>query len=159
MQYEAYVDGSYKKVGDVEFYASAAIIAPMGSSDWTSIVKVANDPDLIKHKNVAGEVMAVLAVCEHCLGTLKLTPDDSLLINYDYAGIHNWTKQRGEKDFWKANTPLSQAYRDYIATVIKPKFRVEFQHTRGHSGIRGNVIVDDLAKRAINERLAQVLSK
>lgn len=159
MQYEAYVDGSYKSVGDAEFYASAAIVAPLGSNDWTSIVKVANDPDLIKHRNVAGEVMAVLAVCEHCLGTLKLTTDDCLVINYDYAGIYNWTKKRGEVDFWNAKTPLSMAYRDYISTVIRPRFKVEFKHTRGHSGIRGNEIVDELAKEAINKRLAQELSK
>ena len=159
MRYEAYTDGSYKNVTGVgEYFASAAIIAEEGSGDWTSIVKVSNDRELISMRNVAGEIMAVMAVCEHCINTLKLKQGDTLRINYDYVGIENWCRKQGEKDFWRAKTSVTSAYRDYINTVVRPRFKLEFNHVTGHSGVRGNDIVDKLAKDAIDKRFREVLA-
>ena len=160
MRYEAYTDGSFKEVKGVgAYYASAAIIAAEGTSDWSSIVKVSNDKDLISMRNVAGELMAVMAVCEHCMNVLHLKQGDTLRINYDYVGIENWCKKPGEKDFWRAKNPITSAYRDYILTVVKPKFKLEFNHVTGHSGNVGNEIVDKLAREAIDKRFAEDLSK
>lgn len=159
MRYEAYTDGSYKKVNGVgEYFASAAIIAAEGTSDWTSIVKVSNDSEMISMRNVAGEIMAVMAVCEHCINTLQLKQGDVLRINYDYVGIENWCKKPGEKDYWRAKNAITSAYRDYILTVVKPRFKIEFNHVSGHSGNRGNDIVDNLAREAIDKRLHEVLA-
>ena len=151
MHYEAYTDGSYKEIGDVKLYASAAIIAKGGTSDWTSIVQCGSDPEYISLRNVAGEIFAVIQVCEYAINTLKLTQQDTLRINYDYVGIANWLKKPGEPDFWRCKKTVTKLYRDYIYTYVKPKFKLELVHVEGHSGNIGNEYVDRLAKDAIEK--------
>lgn len=134
MRYEAYVDGSFKEVKGVgAFYASAAIIAPEGSNNWTQMTKVSAD-ELISMRNVAGEIMAVMLVMEHCLNTLNLKQGDYVLLHYDYAGIENWVKPAGSPGYWRCKNPTTQAYRDYMQRVVGPRFKVEFDHT--HPGIQ-----------------------
>lgn len=93
-------------------------------------------------KNVAGELFGVIAAVQiaNQLGLKRLN------IYYDYVGIHSF--YTGE---WKARGELQQKYR-----VLLNNFRVlygvdyKFFHVKGHSGIEGNVVVDKLAKRALN---------
>ena len=158
MRYEAYVDGSFKEVKGVgAFYASAAIIAPEGSNNWAQMTKVSAD-ELISMRNVAGEIMAVMLVMEHCLNTLNLKQGDYVLLHYDYAGIENWVKPAGSPGYWRCKNPTTQAYRDYMQRVVGPRFKVEFDHTPGHTGIVGNEIVDRLAKEALDRKFAEILA-
>lgn len=159
MRFEAYTDGSYKELGKVKLYASAAIIAKEGTSEWTSIVQCGSDPEYLSLRNVAGELFAVMQVCEYALNTLKLTPDDTLRINYDYVGIANWLKKPGEKDFWRCKKEVTQAYREYIYKYVKPRFKLELVHVEGHSGNKGNDIVDKLAKQAIEREICRRLAE
>lgn len=153
MKYIAYIDGSYKSVPGVgAYYASAAIIAPEGSTQWTQMVKVGND-ELISMRNVAGEILAAMMVMEHCLTVLKLKPDDELVINYDYEGIEKWTLSPGQKGYWKAKNETTKAYSAYVRTIIARSFKVSFNHTPSHTGINGNELVDKLAKGAIEKQL------
>lgn len=149
MRYIAYTDGSFR---DTEFggvYGSAAVISAEGAEGFTSLSKASQD-EYVSMRNVAGEIMAVMMVMEHCLNVLKLTQNDTLILHHDYVGIHNWVKSKGEKDYWNAKNKLTQNYRDYMNMIIRPRFNVEFVRTPGHSGIAGNEIVDRLACKAID---------
>lgn len=158
MNYIAYTDGSYKNAGDLgQFYSGAAIVAQEGTSDWVTMTKVGSD-SLVSMRNVAGEIAAVILVCEHCLNTLKLTQDDTLYIYYDYEGIANWCKPYGEPGFWKAKNETTASYREYILHKVKPRFKVVFNHIKSHSGDVGNSYVDSLAKKAIAQRISELSS-
>lgn len=159
MKYIAYVDGSYKEYAGQKYYASAAIIAPEGTTDWTQMTKVSCDADLISMRNVAGEIMAVMLVMEHCLNSLQLGRNDEVILNYDYAGIENWVAPVNAKNHWRCKNCVTQAYRNYMINVVGPRFKVRFNHTPGHTGIAGNEIVDKLAKRALEDKFQELTSK
>ena len=159
MKYIAYVDGSYKEYAGQKYYAPAAIIAPEGTTDWTQMTKVSCDTDLISMRNVAGEIMAVMLVMEHCLNSLQLGRNDEVILNYDYAGIENWVAPANAKNHWRCKNCVTQAYRNYMINVVGPRFKVRFNHTPGHTGIAGNEIVDKLAKRALEDKFQELTSK
>lgn len=158
MRYEAYIDGSYKKdrATGIELYAGASIIAPEGTSDWTILTQVGSDATYLSMNNVAGELVAALQVFGYCIDTLKMQQGDLLRLNYDYVGIENWLRPVGHPDYWRQKKPATQAYRSYYMNKVAPRFKVEFRHTPGHTGVLGNEIVDKLAKEAIAKRLAEV---
>lgn len=157
MRYIAYTDGSYKETPFGPVYSSAAIVGVEGSQNVTQLTKVSAD-EYIKHHNIAGEVMAVMMVCEHCMNVLKLKQTDTLVLHYDYKGIENWCLRATDANYWKAKNPLSQAYRDYINSIVRPTFKIEFVHTPGHTGILGNETVDVLARKAIDIYVNKKLS-
>lgn len=154
MVYDVYTDGSYKQVSPtVAYYSSAATINPIGEPEKVTILtKVSND-ELISMRNVAGEIMAVMMAMEHCLNVLQLKQQDKVILHYDYVGIENWTKKKGEKDYWRCKNTTTQAYRDYINTIVRPRFTIEFKHTPGHTGVAGNERVDQLARNAIDQHI------
>lgn len=151
MIYNVFTDGSFKAFPEFgAFYASAATIEVSGEPNTlTALTKVGNDSDLVGMRNVAGEIMAVMMIFEHCLNVLKLTQKDTVVLHYDYVGIENWLKRKGEKDYWRCKNTTTQAYRDYMNTIVRTRMNVKFVHTPGHSGIRGNERVDTLAKNAL----------
>lgn len=153
MEYVAFTDGSYKEVGNIKLYASAAIVAKAGTTDWTSIVQCGSDPEYLSLRNVAGELFAVMQVCEYALNTLKLTPNDTLYLYYDYVGIANWLKKPGDPDFWRTKKEATKTYREYIYRYVKPRFKLELIHVEGHTGNVGNEFVDKLAKDAIAKEI------
>lgn len=161
MRYEAFVDGSYKEDvrRGVALYSSAAIIAVEGTSDWTSIVQCGCEPEYLKHHNTAGEIFAAMQVCEYCLNNLKLTTDDMLRINYDYLGIANWLRKPNDPDYWKQKSELAKLWRAYFYQYVKPRFKVEFVHKKAHSGIRGNELVDKLAREAVTKRFNELIQE
>jgi ribonuclease HI len=154
MLYNIYTDGSYiDKTEFGPFYSSAATITKEGEAKpLAALTKVGND-DLLPMRNVAGEIIAVMLAMEHCLNVLNLKQDDEVVLHYDYVGIYNWCKKKGEKDYWRCKTPVTQAYRDYMNTIVRPRFKVTFVHTPGHKGIVGNELVDKMARTAINNHL------
>lgn len=149
MRYIAYTDGSFRETQFGGVYGAAGVVAKEGEEAYTSLCKASQD-EFVSMRNVAGEIMAVMMVMEHCLNVLKLTQEDTLILHHDYVGVHNWVKSNREKDYWKAKNKLTQTYRDYMNSIVKPRFNVEFIHTPGHSGIAGNELVDRLASTAID---------
>lgn len=161
MRYMIYTDGSYKqdKETGLAFYGSAAIVAKEGTSDWTQLTQCGNDPRFLKHHNVTGEVFAAIQAFDFCINTLKLEQGTQIQLGHDYIGIVNWLRNPGDPDYWRQKTPLSQMWRHYYYTVVKPRFTVQFIHTPGHSGIPGNEIVDGLAREMVSKHLAEALAK
>ena len=158
MKYTVYTDGSYKKIKGIgEFYSSAATLASEVNPDqMTVLTKVSND-DLISMHNVAGEIMAVMMALEHCINVLHLTQKDEVTIYYDYAGIENWTRRKGESNYWRCKNETTQAYRDYINTIVRPRFQLVFRHVSGHTGEEGNERVDRLARKAIDDHVSKLM--
>ena len=149
MEYDVYVDGSYKEFGAVKLYAGATLIVEKGGSEpLAALTKVGSD-SYIDMRNVAGEIMATLMAFEHCLNVLHLTQADTVNLYYDYKGIENWCLPQSNPNHWRARNDLTQGYRDYVNTRVRTSFKVNFCHIKGHSGNPGNTCVDALAKRAI----------
>lgn len=64
-------------------------------------------------------------------------------IYYDYNGIGKW----GD-DEWKANLPLTQKYKKFVAEARK-KMKITFIKVAAHTGDKYNEMADRLAKDAI----------
>ena len=78
---------------------------------------------------------------DHCMANgIK-----SVEIYHDYEGIGAWADRR-----WKANNPLTQGYRDYVAEARK-SIDIKFVKVKAHAGNRYNELADKLAKKALSE--------
>ncbi len=89
-----------------------------------------------QHRNVAGEIQAVLKALEWC-GERGIP---SATIYFDYQGLAEWVN-----GFWKAKTPFTQAY---VATVKSHGMDLQWVKVLAHSGEEFNEIVDQLARDA-----------
>lgn len=160
MEIIAYTDGSYKEFDDLGgFYSGAALLIVNGEVCPQVLTRVGNDKVNLPLRNIAGEISAVVMACEYCMNTLKLTQADSLLIRHDYIGIANWCKRQGEKDYWKAKKPLTIQYRDFMNGKVKTQFKVSFEHVEAHSHNAFNDAVDELAAKAMLERINVLRNK
>ena len=89
-----------------------------------------------RHRNVAGEIQAVLKALEWC-GKRGIP---SATIYYDYRGLSEWVK-----GYWKAKTPFTQAY---VSSVQAHGMDLHWVKVLAHSGEEFNEIVDQLARDA-----------
>lgn len=152
MEIIAYTDGSYKEFPDIgPLYSGAAVVIADDPENPQVCTTVGNDARYLPLHNIAGEIAAVMLACEHCLNTLHVTQQDTLIIAHDYVGIANWCMKAGEPGYWRATKPLTQFYRDYMNQKVKTRCRVVFQHVKGHSTSRGNELADKYAKSAMEE--------
>ncbi len=87
--------------------------------------------------NVAGEVEGAIQAVKWA----EKNKVEKLVICHDYIGISEWAERR-----WKANTPLTAAYADFMADYLG---WVRFQKVAGHTGVKGNELADQLAKKAL----------
>ena len=156
MNYIVYTDGSFKETPFGPYYSGAAAII-VGDDVRPShlISKVGND-EIVSMQNVAGEIIAAMSAFEYLLNVVKVNSGDTIEVRYDYAGIENWTKKKGEKDYWRAKNKTTQAYRDYVNTVLRQRCKVVFKHIKGHSGEPGNSLVDHVCRDAIAQTVARL---
>ena len=134
-----YVDGSFdKRTGRFSY---GLVIPPFGGREEYRDCKAFDDPALAEMRNVAGEIMGSRLAIEYCLknGIKKVE------IYHDYEGIGAWADRR-----WKANNPLTQGYRDYVAEARK-SMEISFVKVKAHVGNKYNEIADGLAKKALSE--------
>lgn len=136
----AYVDGSYD-ASSGRFSCGVVIIetGADGKSETTELKSAFDDPEAAAQRNVAGEIMGSKLAIDWCLANgIK-----EVEIYHDYEGIGAWADRR-----WKANNPLTQGYRDYVAEARK-KIDIKFVKVKGHSGNKYNDIADRLAREAL----------
>lgn len=147
MRYIAYTDGSYKEVPGIgAYYSAAAIIAPEGTEDWSVLTQVGSD-SLTALRNVAGELMAVMLLCEYCL---KLPDCTELVLYHDYEGVSGLLF-----DGTLVRNDFTKAYKRYMRHNILPRIQVTFKRIDRDAKIAGNVLVDRYAKEAIEQQIKQ----
>lgn len=132
----AYIDGSYDNKKN--YYSYAGII--FHGNERVNFSFADNDPLIVRHKNIAGEIKAAMYVISYALKQKV----KSIEIFYDYAGIENWATK-----VWKANNDFTKQYVRYIEKV-KPMLEIKFSKVKAHSGDKFNEEVDKLAKKALN---------
>lgn len=127
-----YSDGSYNDATNT--YGCGAYIAHIGGSTtiW-GYGKLFKD-----HRNVAGELLAVIKAIEVCVEKSI----NIVKICYDYTGIENWAEGR-----WNTNTPLTIKYRNKIRHFRKLGIKIKWEKVKAHSGIKENELADKLAKK------------
>jgi ribonuclease HI len=136
----AYVDGSYDAASG-RFSCGVVIIETdaNGNSETTELNSAFDDAEAAAQRNVAGEIMGSKLAIDWCMANgVK-----SVEIYHDYEGIGAWADRR-----WKANNPLTQGYRDYVAEARKT-LEIKFVKVKGHSGNKYNDMADKLAKAAL----------
>jgi ribonuclease HI len=136
----AYVDGSYDAASG-RFSCGVVIIETdaEGNSETTELNSAFDDAEAAAQRNVAGEIMGSKLAIDWCMANgVK-----SVEIYHDYEGIGAWADRR-----WKANNPLTQGYRDYVAEARKT-LEIKFVKVKGHSGNKYNDMADRLAKAAL----------
>ncbi len=89
-----------------------------------------------KHRNVAGEICAVLQALSWC----KAHGIRAATIYYDYQGLASWVDGS-----WKTNTPWT---RQYAQAVWDSGLTLKWKKVRAHSGEPYNELADQLAKKA-----------
>ena len=137
----AYVDGSYDAAGD-RFSCGVVIVETdaEGNSGTTELNAVFDDAEAAQQRNIAGEIMGSKLAIDHCMANgIKVVE-----IYHDYEGIGAWADRR-----WKANNPLTQGYRDFVAEARK-SMDIKFVKVKAHAGNRYNELADKLAKKALS---------
>lgn len=138
----AYVDGSYDSSSG-RFSCGVVIVETdaAGESETTEMNAAFDDAEAARQRNVAGEIMGSKLAIDHCMANgIK-----SVEIYHDYEGIGAWADRR-----WKANNPLTQGYRDFVAEARK-SIDIKFVKVKAHAGNKYNELADKLAKRALSE--------
>lgn len=135
---ESWVDGSFKD----------------NQASWAFVVVTDNEiefedcgcdvpEEFLEHRNVAGEIFAVLKFIEFCADN----DEKEAVIHYDYEGLEKWAT--GE---WKTNKELTKAYKE---SVKDSGIKIKWIKIQGHSGDRWNEYADQLAKSALGMDLSE----
>jgi len=138
----AYVDGSYDSSSG-RFSCGVVIVETDadGRSETTELNAAFDDEEAARQRNVAGEIMGSKLAIDHCMANGVKAVE----IYHDYEGIGAWADRR-----WKANNPLTQGYRDYVAEARKT-IDIRFVKVKAHAGNKYNELADRLAKKALSE--------
>ena len=127
-----YVDGSYfngRYSWGMAVYLNGQLIHTANG--------VGTSADAAKLHNVAGEVEGAMQAVKWA-EQQKL---EKIVICHDYIGISEWAERR-----WKTNTTTTAAYASFMADYLG---WVRFQKVAGHTGVKGNELADQLAKKAL----------
>ena len=89
-----------------------------------------------RHRNVAGEIQAVLQALEWC----RAHGIAAAAIHFDYQGLASWVEGR-----WKTRTALTQAYAERVRAL---GMTLTWHKVQAHSGEPHNELVDQLAREA-----------
>ena len=130
----AYIDGSYNKFKKIYGYGGFIIY----KGEKYIIQGKGNDPEMVKMRNVAGEILASQETIKKAI-ELGIKNMD---IYYDYEGIERWAK--GE---WERNRTGTKNYHEFFQK-IKSEIQINFFKVKGHSGEKGNEEADKLANDA-----------
>lgn len=132
----AFVDGSYNITTKDYGYGG---FLQIDEQTRITLQGKGNDAEKASMRNVSGEIDGAMAAVKAALDH-DLT---QLTILYDYQGIESWAT--GD---WQAKNIFTQQYRDTMQTLMR-HIQINFVKVKGHSGIPGNELADQLAKEAI----------
>ena len=96
-----------------------------------------------RHRNVAGEIQAVLQALEWC----RAHDITTATISFDYQGLASWVEGT-----WKTRTPFTRAYAERVRAL---GMALTWHKVLAHSGNPYNDLVDRLAGEAARSTPAQ----
>ena len=143
----AYTDGSYTK-NKPQTYGWAAVIYDENDHHIQSLS--GKGSCFIESWQIGGECDAVLNFLTYVNENLeKFTHLEKVMIHYDYLGIEKWAL--GD---WGAKKPVAKNYvkefRELMLDLLNEDIEIQFNKVKGHSGVQGNELSDQLAKEANN---------
>lgn len=126
------VDGSWQEDGRVGY---GLVIRKEGKEVYRESGTVPQeDPDLSQHRQIGGEIYAVVQALRWCWKNQV----SACTVYYDYEGLAKWASGA-----WKARTPLTRRYADFMKRV---PVQVTWVKLPAHQGHVWNEIADRLAK-------------
>jgi ribonuclease HI len=138
---QAWVDGSYIQQGS----RAAAGWGLVVQREGVTILETGGSDiprEAYKHRNIAGEVVAVLRLLEWC----EREGVTDVVIHYDYAGLSSWATGA-----WQARTEFTIGYRE---AVRRSPVRARWRKVLAHSGEPCNERADQLAGEAAMAKLS-----
>ncbi|MCS6895574.1 MAG: reverse transcriptase-like protein [Bacteroidia bacterium] len=127
------VDGSWHESGRVGY---GLVIRRDGREIYREGGSVpADDPDLTAHRQIGGEIYAVVQAIRWCAKN-KIS---ACVIYHDYEGLRRWAL--GE---WKARTPLTKRYVSFLQRI---PVQIEWVKVPAHAGLRWNEVAHQLANQ------------
>lgn len=127
------VDGAWLEGGRVGY---GLVIRQEGVEVYREGGLVPGDPDLVSHRQIGGEIWAVVQAVRWCLRHHV----KACTIYHDYEGLSAWAEGR-----WRAKTPLTQRYVAFIKKA-QPRLAIRWVKVPAHHGLHWNEIADQLAK-------------
>lgn len=94
--------------------------------------------DFVSMRNVGGEILAA----KEAIGLALRLGLTVLNLYYDYEGIERWPMGQ-----WKTKKMQTRMYVNYIAEALAKGLMIHFHHVNAHTGVEGNEIADQMAKR------------
>lgn len=149
MRAVAYVDGSFMTTQEGKgIYGSGVLLILEGQDVPMEFSFGGDDPQFVKMRNVAGEIMA-------CTNLVKFLEDnfpavDWLDLYYDYEGIEKWVTGA-----WRAKMTETMAYQTVMREAQK-RMRIKFFKVQAHAGNIYNERADGLAKRGVREKASEL---
>jgi len=128
-RYQAFVDGSFieSQIG------YGAVILDRGEPVAELFGRV-DDPDAFVSRQVGGEIQAVLETLKWC----KENGIAEICIFHDFENVEKWAVGS-----YKTNTPMTQAYKQYIDSC---GIKIFWHKVESHTGVAFNERADELAK-------------
>ncbi|MCX8112290.1 MAG: reverse transcriptase-like protein [Bacteroidia bacterium] len=93
------------------------------------------DPDLNSHRQIGGEIYAVVQAVRWCLQHQV----QECTIYHDYEGLAHWATGK-----WRAQKPLTKRYADFIRQA---PVRIRWVKVAAHSGLSWNEVAHQLANQ------------
>lgn len=133
----AFIDGSYNQKEKIYGWGGYLKIEP--NSKMIKISGSGSNSELALMRNVSGELMGAISVINKAI-SLKLK---SINIYYDYEGIEKWANKK-----WNTSKNFIKKYISFVEKARK-SIDINFIKVPAHTGIEGNELADNLAKKAV----------
>ncbi|MEN3040502.1 MAG: RNase H family protein [Bacteroidia bacterium] len=131
------VDGSWREDGRVGY---GLVIRRDGQEVYREGGPVpSNDPDLSAHRQIGGEIYAVVQAIRWCVKNKVAV----CTIYHDYEGLRRWAL--GE---WRPRTSLTKRY---VSFIQRAPIQIEWIKVPAHTGLFWNELADQLANQASTE--------